>query len=62
MRRKTYIKPVINKIELDNIISLQMDSEKDAPSGGSKVPRAGDGSKSGNSEPFASPFGDKPYN
>jgi len=54
MIRKTYTKPDIIKVSLDNTISLQMQS---AP--GNPPPRSG-GSK-GTSEPFQSPFGDKPF-
>lgn len=54
MLRKKYIKPVVERLELDNSISLQMQSgPKDPP------PRGG-GSK-GSDSPFQSPFGDKPF-
>lgn len=52
--KKIYTSPDITKVLLDNTISLQMQS---AP--GNPDPRAG-GSK-GTSEPFESPFGDKPF-
>jgi hypothetical protein len=52
--KKKYTRPEINKILLDNTISLQM-----ASSPGPPPPRTG-GSK-GNNEPFQSPFGDKPF-
>jgi hypothetical protein len=55
MIRKTYTKPDIIKVSLDNTISLQMQS---AP--GNPPPRSG-GSKGNNNEPFQSPFGDKPF-
>jgi hypothetical protein len=52
--RKKYIKPVIEKIILDNSISLVMMTTippNPPPRGGSK----------GNDSPFQSPFGDKPF-
>ena len=60
MRKREYIKPIINKIVLDNTISLQMKSSpKDPP------PRGRGGGKGlgidGPPEPFQSPFGDKPF-
>jgi len=53
--RKLYKKPVINRIILDNSITLVMmtQSVPDPP------PRGG-GSK-GADEPFQSPFGDSPF-
>jgi len=53
--KKQYIKPEILKIVLDNTISLQMQSAPPNPD-----PRGG-GNKGGSSEPFQSPFGDKPF-
>jgi hypothetical protein len=53
--RKTYNKPEVSKVILDNSISLVM-MTVETP--GNPKPR-GDASKS--SEPFASPFGDKPF-
>ena len=54
--KKQYIKPEINRISLDNSISLVMmtDTPPNPPN-----PR-GDPSKGGGS-PFQSPFGDKPF-
>jgi hypothetical protein len=52
--RKIYLKPIIEKIVLDNTISLQMLSAPHDP-----PPRGG--TKKGNDTPFASPFGDKPF-
>jgi hypothetical protein len=52
--KKKYIRPIINKVLLDNSISLQMQSAPVIP-----PPRSG-GSK-GNDQPFQSPFGDKPF-
>lgn len=56
INRKRYIKPELTKISLDNTISLQMASGPPSDPGD----RIGS-SKKGNSEPFASPFGDKPF-
>ncbi|HUX57564.1 MAG TPA: hypothetical protein VMV77_11360 [Bacteroidales bacterium] len=52
--KKSYIKPEVTRVILDNSISLVMMT--DMPP--NPVPR-GDGSKS--ADPFASPFGDKPF-
>jgi hypothetical protein len=59
MKKKIYIKPEIEKIVLDNTISLQMQSQE--PPVVPTQPRP-DVAKSPNSDPFASPFGDKPFN
>jgi hypothetical protein len=53
--KKQYIKPEINRIELDNSISLVMMSAPIDP------PPPPFGSDKKNSKPFASPFGDKPF-
>lgn len=53
---KQYIKPVIERIELDNSISLVMMTTTPP----NPPPRTGDGGKG--SSPFASPFNDKPFN
>lgn len=53
MKRK-YIKPAIERVLLDNSISLQMQSSPNNPD-----PRSG-GSK-GSDDPFQSPFEDKPF-
>ena len=53
--KKRYIKPEINRIELDNSISLVMMS---APIDQPPPPF---GSNKKNSEPFESQFGDKPF-
>jgi hypothetical protein len=55
VNKKQYIKPDIKKIVLDYTISLQMESgPKDPPPhGGGKGPSQKD--------PFASPFGNKPF-
>ena len=55
MKKRQYIKPEIEKIVLDSNISLMMDST-DPPA----LPAANDNNKG--SDPFASPFGDKPFN
>jgi hypothetical protein len=52
--KKRYIKPEINRIELDNSISLVMMSAPHDP------PPRGAMQKKDNT-PFASPFGDKPF-
>jgi hypothetical protein len=57
MIKKSYIKPQIIRVELDNTISLQMvsqphDPPPDGPTGGGKK---------GADSPFQSPFGDKPF-
>jgi hypothetical protein len=59
MGKKQYITPGIEKIMLDNTISLLMES----PPPGNNDPdiRSGSESKSPGSEQFASPFGDKPF-
>jgi hypothetical protein len=54
LKKKKYITPIIVRLSLDNIISLQMQSQPGNP------PPRGSGSK-GNETPFASPFGDKPF-
>jgi hypothetical protein len=60
MKKKHYIKPGIVKVVLDNTISLIMDSL--TPPGGSGFEPRGDGTKSSpKSDPFASPFSDKPF-
>lgn len=54
MNKKTYIIPEVRIIELDYTITLQMQTQPTDP-----PPRTdGTGDKS---EPFASPFGDKPF-
>ena len=54
--KKRYIKPEVNRIELDNTISLVMMSGPIDP-----PPPPGIGSNKKNDTPFASPFGDKPF-
>jgi hypothetical protein len=56
MEKKLYIKPEIEKIVLDNTISLQMASTE-VP----VVPPPRSEGNKGASDPFASPFGDKPF-
>ena len=55
--KKTYNKPEVTKVSLDNSISLVMMTTM--PPNPPPRPR-GDGSKGGDG-PFASPFGDKPF-
>jgi hypothetical protein len=59
MKKKLYIKPEVEMIFLDNTISLQMLSTEPPEVPG---PRPPTGNQSPASEPFASPFGDKPFN
>lgn len=54
MKKKRYIKPIIARVFLDYIITLQMGTPPINP-----PPRGG--AKKGNDEPFQSPFGDKPF-
>jgi hypothetical protein len=51
--KKKYVSPEVNRIQLDNSISLVMMSGPIDP-----PPPTG---KKGNNEPFQSPFGDKPF-
>jgi hypothetical protein len=60
MRKKQYIKPEIELIVLDNRISLQMASDSTPPQ--TEPGFRSDRNKSPTSDPFASPFGDKPFN
>jgi hypothetical protein len=53
MKRK-YVKPIILRVLLDNSITLQMASQPH------NLPPEDIGKK-GNSTPFQSPFGDKPF-
>jgi len=53
--KKSYIKPEITRLVIDNTISLQMATPPHPP------PPRGGGKKGGQSEPFQSPFGDKPF-
>jgi hypothetical protein len=57
MKKRSYIKPEITRIDIDNLITLQMQTQpKDPePLGSSKKTPA-------NTDPFASPFSDKPFN
>ncbi len=54
MNRKIYIRPEVLKIVLDYSITLQMQTQPADP-----PPRTD--SNGNKSEPFASPFGDKPF-
>jgi hypothetical protein len=59
MKKKQYIKPEIKKIAIDYTISMQMLSP---PNFNDPGKRTGSDSKNPNSDPFASPFNDKPFN
>ena len=54
MLKKKYIPPVVEKVDLDNSISLVMMTPNPPPPRG-----GGKGNKS--DTPFQSPFGDKPF-
>jgi len=56
VQRKKYIIPVVEKIDLDYSITLQMQT---IPNPTDPPPRTD--SSGERSEPFASPFGDKPF-
>lgn len=56
MVRKEYTRPVVSRIDLDYSISLQMQT---GPQPTDPPPRSD--SNGNRSEPFASPFGDKPF-
>jgi hypothetical protein len=63
VKKKLYIKPEIEKIVIDNLISLQMASTDVPVQPQPQDPIVGGkGSNRPNSDPFASPFGDKPFN
>jgi hypothetical protein len=51
--KKLYLKPEVNRVLIDNSISLVMMTAPPNP------PPRGGGSKQ--SDPFSSPFGDKPF-
>ena len=53
--KKTYARPEVSRVVLDNSISLAMMSGPIDP------PPPEIGSDKKNSDPFASPFGDKPF-
>ena len=53
--KKQYSKPVVFRVILDKSVTLMMQSVPPNPD-----PRGG-GGKKGASEPFPSPFGDKPF-
>jgi hypothetical protein len=53
--KKSYIKPEVTRLVIDNSISLQMKSQPKNPP---PRPRGGKGSET---DPFQSPFGDKPF-
>ena len=56
MIKKRYIKPIVARVLIDYAITLQMGTPPANP------PPRGSGSKGNNdSQPFQSPFGDKPF-
>ena len=56
LTKKSYNKPEVSRIILDNSISLVMMSGPVDP-----PPPPGIGSDKKNNQPFSSPFGDKPF-
>ena len=55
MKKRNYIKPEVIKVVLDNIISLQMQSDETSPPVQAPItPRGG-------SNPEKSPFGNSPF-
>jgi hypothetical protein len=56
MKKKRYIKPVVARVLLDYTITLQMGSPPVNPN-----PRGGGTKGNDSSQPFQSPFGDKPF-
>jgi len=54
MKKRYYIKPILRRVALDNIISLQMQTQPHNP-----TPRSD--KKDDPSDPFESPFGDSPF-
>jgi hypothetical protein len=63
MDKKRYIKPRVERISLDNTISLMMVSTEVPDSGGSnpETLHGYDNQNLPSSSPLASPFGDSPY-
>ena len=55
MLKKKYIPPVVEKVDLDNSISFVMMTPNPPP------PRGGGKKGNDSSQPFQSPFGDKPF-
>jgi hypothetical protein len=54
MKKRNYIKPVLRKVDLDNVISLQMQTQPHNP-----TPRSD--KRDDPSNAFESPFGDSPF-
>lgn len=54
--KRLYIKPEVTRIALDNSIALMQVSDPDPQSSGKKG-----SNQKGTSDPFQSPFGDKPF-
>jgi hypothetical protein len=57
VKKKYYLKPEVIEVVLDNSITLLMASN-DPPV---EPPQQGSGSRGPGSDPFASPYGDKPF-
>jgi hypothetical protein len=57
--RKKYIKPLISKVDIDFMITIQMQTMQ--PMDPMVMPRGGTQSPSNSPSPFQSPFGDKPF-
>ena len=55
VNKKKYITPKVERVMLDYSISLQMASQPVDP------PPRTDSNKGNQADPFASPFGDKPF-
>jgi hypothetical protein len=56
MIKKRYIKPIVAKVLIDYAITLQMGTPPVNP-----PPRGGGSKGNSDSQPFQSPFGDKPF-
>jgi len=56
VKKRRYIRPVVNEVAIDNTISIQMYSPPDPPDPDDRA-----GGKKGTDTPFQSPFGDKPF-
>jgi hypothetical protein len=56
MKKKRYIKPIVDRVNIDYTITLQMGSPPTNP-----TPRSGSSGSNTNDTPFQSPFGDKPF-
>lgn len=57
LTKKQYIKPEVSRIVLDkSFVLMQLSNPGDPRGGGSRSSPS-----NGNNDPFASPFGDKPF-